>query len=77
MFSNQKWPLHLNIQDSSGDAAVIEFINDKKVIYHGPQYIIWLDLNTLDFAEGKPVLSIDSNQDSLVDDIKQRLQSQS
>ncbi|STX55661.1 choloylglycine hydrolase [Legionella beliardensis] len=183
--SNQKWPLHLNIQDSSGDAAVIEFINGKKVIYHGPQYttmtnepayniqlanlkryksfggklplpgdsdplsrfvrvatylktlpapnniqetvagvlsvmrtamvpfgavdtsgnktedawptrwvsvadmtnkiyyfsptttpnIIWLDLNTLDFAEGKPVLSIDPNQDSLVGDIKKRLQS--
>jgi len=35
---NQKWPLHLSLQDSSGDAAVIEFINGKKVIYHGPQY---------------------------------------
>lgn len=35
---NQKWPLHLSIQDASGDAAVIEFINGKKVIYHGSQY---------------------------------------
>jgi len=35
---NQKWPLHLSIQDATGDAAVIEFINGKKVIYHGRQY---------------------------------------
>ncbi|STX52461.1 choloylglycine hydrolase [Legionella busanensis] len=180
---NQKWPLHLNIQDASGDAAVIEFINGKKVIYHGPQYttmtnepayniqldnlkryksfggnlplpgdsdplsrfvrvatylktlpkpnhtqeavagilsvirtamvpfgavdtsgnktedawptrwvsvadltkktyyfsptttpnLIWLDLNTLDFREGKPTLSIDPNQTTLVGDIKKQL----
>ncbi|KTD16389.1 linear amide C-N hydrolase [Legionella jordanis] len=37
---NQKWPLHLNIQDPTGDAAVIEFIDGKKKIYHGPQYTI-------------------------------------
>ena len=24
---NQKWPLHLSVEDSSGDSAVIEFIN--------------------------------------------------
>ena len=35
---NQKWPLHLSLQDSSGDAAVIEFIKGQKIIYHGPQY---------------------------------------
>lgn len=35
---NQKWPLHLSLQDASGDAAVIEFIKGKKIIYHGSQY---------------------------------------
>lgn len=37
---NRKWPLHLSIQDPSGDAAVIEFIDGKKIVYHGPQYTI-------------------------------------
>lgn len=180
---NQKWPLHLNIQDSTGDAAIIEFIDGKKIVYHGPQYttmtnepayniqlenlkryqsfggklslpgdsdplsrfvrvatylktlptpktirdtvagvlsvirtamvpfgavdtsgnktedawptrwtsvadltkktfyfsttttpsIIWLDLNTLDFSEGKPILSIDPDNVNLVGDIQKQL----
>jgi choloylglycine hydrolase len=37
---NKKWPLHLSIQDPSGDAAVIEFIEGKKIIYHGSQYTV-------------------------------------
>lgn len=37
---NQKWPLHLSMQDSSGDAAVIEFVQGKKQVYHGPQYTV-------------------------------------
>lgn len=35
---NRKWPLHLSLQDASGDAAVIEFIDGKKMVFHGPQY---------------------------------------
>lgn len=34
----QTWPLHLSIQDATGDAAVIEFIDGKKIVYHGRQY---------------------------------------
>jgi penicillin V acylase-like amidase (Ntn superfamily) len=37
---DKKWPLHLSIQDPSGDAAVIEFIEGKKIIYQGPQYTV-------------------------------------
>jgi choloylglycine hydrolase len=37
---NQKWPLHLSIQDPTGDAAVIEFIDGKKMVYHGPQFTV-------------------------------------
>ncbi|RUR07426.1 linear amide C-N hydrolase [Legionella sp. km772] len=40
MLHNKKWPLHLSIQDASGDAAVIEFIDGKKIIYHGHQYTV-------------------------------------
>lgn len=34
----QEWPLHLAVEDASGDAAIIEFINGKMNIHHGPQY---------------------------------------
>ena len=37
---NQTWPVHLSIQDATGDAAVIEFINGKKIVYHGSQYTV-------------------------------------
>lgn len=32
------WPIHLAIEDASGDSAIIEFINGKAKIYHGNQY---------------------------------------
>lgn len=34
----KQWPIHLAIEDATGDSAVIEFINGKEVIHHGPQY---------------------------------------
>ncbi|WP_131781324.1 linear amide C-N hydrolase [Legionella gresilensis] len=34
----KKWPLHLTIEDATGDSAVIEFIDGKMNVYHGPQY---------------------------------------
>lgn len=34
----QEWPIHLAIEDASGDSAIIEFINGKMTIYHGPQF---------------------------------------
>lgn len=37
---HQKWPLHLSMQDATGDAAVIEFIQGKKTVYHGHQYTV-------------------------------------
>lgn len=40
LLHGKKWPLHLSVQDATGDAAVIEFINGKKIIYHGPQYTV-------------------------------------
>lgn len=32
------WPIHLTMEDATGDSAVIEFINGKAEIYHGKQY---------------------------------------
>lgn len=34
------WPIHLVIQDPSGDAAVVEFIKGEAKIYHGKQYTV-------------------------------------
>ena len=36
----REWPIHLAVEDASGDAAVFEFINGKLVIHHGPQYTV-------------------------------------
>lgn len=35
---DQTWPLHLTMEDQTGDSAIIEFIDGKIHIYHGPQY---------------------------------------
>ena len=29
------WPIHIAIEDASGDTAVIEFVNSKMIVYHG------------------------------------------
>jgi penicillin V acylase-like amidase (Ntn superfamily) len=34
------WPLHLTMEDKTGDSAVIEFLKGKMHIYHGHQYTI-------------------------------------
>ena len=36
----QTWPIHLTMEDASGDSAIIEFIQGKMHVYHGPQYQI-------------------------------------
>ncbi len=33
---HKEWPLHLSLADKSGDSAVIEFIDGKRVVHHGP-----------------------------------------
>jgi choloylglycine hydrolase len=32
------WPIHLAIEDASGDSAVVEYIKGEEKIYHGSQY---------------------------------------
>ena len=36
--NNKIWPIHLAIEDASGDSAIIEFIKGKIHIYHGSEY---------------------------------------
>lgn len=35
---DKTWPIHLAMEDASGDSAVIEFIHGKMHVYHGAQY---------------------------------------
>jgi penicillin V acylase-like amidase (Ntn superfamily) len=32
---DREWPLHLSIEDSTGDSAVLEFVDGKLVVHHG------------------------------------------
>lgn len=41
-------PLHLAFEDSSGDSAVIEFINGATAVHHGPQYNVMTNDPPLD-----------------------------
>ncbi len=34
------WPLHLCMEDSTGDSAIIEFVDGKMHVHHGPQYAV-------------------------------------
>ena len=34
------WPIHLALEDASGDSATIEFIHGKMIIHHGRQYTV-------------------------------------
>jgi choloylglycine hydrolase len=38
MANNQTWPIHLAIEDASGDSAIVEFIKGKMHVYHGKEY---------------------------------------
>lgn len=37
---NKTWPIHLIMEDKSGDSAIIEFIKGKIHVYHGAEYRI-------------------------------------
>jgi choloylglycine hydrolase len=35
---DRTWPIHLTVEDPSGDSAIIEFVAGKMKVYHGKQY---------------------------------------
>lgn len=36
--SGREWPIHITLEDSTGDSAIIEYVQGKMQIYHGKQY---------------------------------------
>lgn len=40
MVHGRTWPIHLSLQDATGDSAIFEFIDGKLNIHHGKQYQI-------------------------------------
>ena len=36
----REWPLHLAIEDASGDSAIMEFVDGKEVVHHGKQFTV-------------------------------------
>ena len=44
----REWPLHLSIEDATGDSAVIEFVNGKTVVHHGKDVTVMTNEPPLD-----------------------------
>lgn len=38
--AGRNWPLHLVVEDVTGDSAIVEFIEGKMVVHHGKQYTV-------------------------------------
>ena len=46
--AGREWPLHLAIEDATGDSAVLEYVGGKLVIHHGKQVTVMTNEPTLD-----------------------------
>ena len=44
----REWPLHLAIEDASGDSAVLEYVGGKVVVHHGKDVNVMTNEPTLD-----------------------------
>ncbi|MGC1861457.1 MAG: linear amide C-N hydrolase [Methylocystis sp.] len=44
----REWPVHLALEDASGDSAVLEFVKGKLVIHHGRDVTVMTNEPTLD-----------------------------
>jgi penicillin V acylase-like amidase (Ntn superfamily) len=44
----REWPLHMAIEDASGDSAVLEFVKGKLVVHHGKDVTVMTNEPTLD-----------------------------
>lgn len=45
---DREWPLHLSIEDATGDSAVMEFVDGKLVIHHGKDVTVMTNEPPLD-----------------------------
>lgn len=48
LISGREWPLHMAIEDATGDSAVIEFINGRMVVHHGKDVTVMTNEPALD-----------------------------
>jgi penicillin V acylase-like amidase (Ntn superfamily) len=46
--AGREWPLHLAIEDATGDSAVLEFVGGKLVVHHGKDVTVMTNEPTLD-----------------------------
>ena len=46
--AGREWPIHLSMGDTSGDSAIIEFVDGKMVVHHGKQYPVMTNEPTFD-----------------------------
>lgn len=44
----REWPLHLSIEDASGDSAVLEFVDGRLVVHHGKDVTVMTNEPPLD-----------------------------
>jgi choloylglycine hydrolase len=38
--AGREWPIHLSLEDATGDSAVVEFVGGRMVVHHGRQYTV-------------------------------------
>jgi len=46
--AGRDWPLHLAMEDASGDSAIIEYVNGKMVVLHGKEYTVMTNEPSMD-----------------------------
>ena len=46
--AGREWPLHLAIEDATGDSAVLEYVGGKLVVHHGKDVTVMTNEPTLD-----------------------------
>ena len=46
--NGREWPLHLAIEDASGDSAVLEYVGGKLVVHHGKDVTVMTNEPTLE-----------------------------
>ncbi len=45
---DKEWPLHLVVEDASGDSAILEYVDGKLVVYHSKEYRVVTNEPTYD-----------------------------
>ncbi len=46
--AGREWPLHLALEDASGDSAIVEYIGGKMVIHHGKEFTVMTNEPAMD-----------------------------